>query len=119
MQFLFEKLDVYQKAIEFIDKTTRLTETFPRRYYFLSDQLNRAVLSIAANLAEGNGRFTQADKKYFFGIARGSIQECIPLLELARRRDFISQTNYNELRENLAELAKMLSGLIKGLVVRK
>jgi hypothetical protein len=43
------------------------TRRFPRRCYFLADQLNRAALSIAANIAEGNGRFTAAARRNFFG----------------------------------------------------
>ncbi len=44
MAFMFEKLDVYQKAVRFIDQITSLTQGFPRGYYFLTDQLNRAAL---------------------------------------------------------------------------
>ncbi|MBU0616624.1 MAG: four helix bundle protein [Planctomycetes bacterium] len=58
MAFMFEKLQVYQKAIDFADRAAELTEAFPRGYYYLTDQLDRAALSIAANIAEGNGRFT-------------------------------------------------------------
>ncbi len=87
---MFENLQVYQKAVDFADKIGSLTENFPRGYYFLVDQLNRAALSIATNLAEGNGRFTKPDRKNFFTIARGSVQECVPLIEVARRRGFIS-----------------------------
>ena len=78
---MFENLEVYQKAIDLADEIASLTEKFPRGYYFLTDQLNRAALSIATNLAEGNGRFTKADRRNFFVIARGSIQECIPLID--------------------------------------
>ena len=67
-------------------KRCTLTRAFPRGYFFLADELNRAALSIAANIAEGNGRFTKADRRNFFGIARGSVQECVPLLEHAVRR---------------------------------
>ena len=81
MAFAFEELIVYQKAVDFADRILAATEHFPRGYGFLSDQLNRASVSIAANLAEGNGRFTKPDRKHFFGIARGSIQECVPLLD--------------------------------------
>ncbi len=83
MAFAFEKLLVYQKAVDFADAVCEKTEHFTRGYGFLVDQLNRASLSISANIAEGNGRFTKADRKNFFGIARGSAQECVPLLELA------------------------------------
>ena len=74
MAFSFEKLVVYQKAVDFADSVCAATEQFPRGYGFLVDQLNRAALSIAANIAEGNGRFTKPDRKNFFGIARGSVQ---------------------------------------------
>ena len=83
---MFENLTVYQKAVDFADEIAALTERFPRGYGFLVDQLNRAALSIATNLAEGNGRFTKPDGRNFFTIARGSAQECVPLLEIARRR---------------------------------
>ena len=114
MAFAFEKLSVYQKAVTFADKICATTSNFPRGYYFLRDQLNRAALSIATNIAEGNGRFTKSDRKYFFIIARGSIQECVPLLELMRRRQLIDEAAHNQFREELETLAKMISGLIKG-----
>ncbi|MBA7690901.1 hypothetical protein ES703_99437 [subsurface metagenome] len=112
---MFENLEVYQKAIDFADRITTTTEKFPRGYYFLTDQLNRAALSIATNIAEGNGRFTKADRKNFFIIARGSVQECVPLLELAVRRKFIKPDDHKRLRNDLEEIAKMISGLIKGM----
>ena len=57
MVFMFENLQAYQMAVDFADKIASHTEKFPRGYHFLVDQLNRAALSIATNLAEGNGRF--------------------------------------------------------------
>ena len=77
--------------------------------------MNRASLSIPANIAEGNGRFTKADRKNFFGIARGSVQECVPLLELARRRGLLEDGRHANLKDDLEEIARMLSGLIAGL----
>ena len=70
MGFMFENLDVYQKAVDFADNIVELTEHFPRGYSFLVDQRNRAALSIAANLAEGNGRFTKPDRRNFFSYLR-------------------------------------------------
>jgi len=119
MAFTFEKLLVYQKAIDFADEMCSKTEQFTRGYGFLVDQLNRAALSIAANIAEGNGRFTKPDRKSFFGIARGSVQECVPLLELANRRQLINDTIHSEMKERLEEIARMLSGLINGLENRQ
>ena len=119
MAFAFEKLIVYQKAVGFADAVCTLTKGFPRGYFFLADQLNRAALSIAANIAEGNGRFTKAERRNFFGIARGSTQECVPLLELARRQGLIQQSDHERLKADLEEIARMLSGLISGLEKRK
>ena len=119
MAFSFEKLLVYQKAVDFADTVCSITEQFPRGYGFLVDQLNRASLSIAANIAEGNGRFTKPDRKNFFGIARGSVQECVPLLELARRRSLFSEERHAGLKSELEEISRMLSGLIKGLENRE
>jgi len=119
MAFMFESLQVYRKAIDLADEVASLTEGFPRGYYFLVDQLNRAALSIATNLAEGNGRFTKADRKHFFTIARGSAQECVPLLEIARRRGFADEDQHARLRSSLEEIGKMISGLINGLDKRE
>lgn len=54
MSFAFEKLSIYHKAVSFADRVCTLTKSFPRGYFFLADQLNRAALSIAANIAEAN-----------------------------------------------------------------
>ncbi|MBS0265608.1 MAG: four helix bundle protein [Planctomycetes bacterium] len=119
MAFAFEKLVVYQKSVDFADQVCETTEQFPRGYGFLVDQLNRAALSIAANIAEGNGRFTAPDRKNFFGIARGSVQECVPLLELAHRRKLLTPEAHTQLKSRLEEIARMLSGLITGVDNRK
>jgi four helix bundle protein len=115
MPFMFEKLEVYQKAVDLADEIASLTEGFRRGNGFLIDQLNRAALSIAANLAEGNGRFTKPDRRNFFTIARGSAQECVPLLEVARRRGLIKDSEAAALKERFEVIARMISGLINGL----
>ena len=115
MSFMFENLEVYQKAVDLAEQIISLTEQFPKGFYFLTDQLNRASLSISLNIAEGNGRFTKNDRKHFFIIARGSTQECIPLLEIAKRKQFITAQKVTNLRDQLEIIAKMISGLINGL----
>ena len=115
MPFLFENLLVYQKALDFADEVCQFTSRFDRGFGFLADQLNRASLSISTNLAEGNGRFTKADRRNFFIIARGSLQECVPLLELARRRGQLSDADHAQLKARLEEISRMLAGLISGI----
>jgi four helix bundle protein len=115
MPFMFEKLEVYQKSVDFAESVSNLTDTFPKGYHYLVDQLNRASLSIAANLAEGNGRWHKGDRKQFFWIARGSSQECVPLLELAKRKKFLKEDMHAKLLVELETINKMITGLIKGL----
>ena len=119
MTFMFEKLEVYRKSVAFADSVVSLSHEFPRGFGFLSDQLNRAALSIATNLAEGNGRFTKPDRRNFFTIARGSAQECVPLLEVARRRELIDDARHAALRKDLETIAKVISGLINGISKRQ
>jgi four helix bundle protein len=113
MPFLFEKLDVYNKAMQFADEITSLTESFPPAKYFLRDQLNRAALSVSNNIAEGNGRYTKNDKIHFFHIARGSAFECVSTLELCKRKGIISNEKNEEHKKTLDDICKMISGLIK------
>ncbi len=112
MSFLFENLEVYQKAIAFADEISDLAESFLKGNYYLADHLNRAALSIAANIAEGNGRYGKADRKNFFRISRGSAFECVPVLELCKRKKLIGEEKHKALKDNLDEICKMLSGLI-------
>jgi four helix bundle protein len=113
--FGFEKLLVFQKAVDFADHVFATTEQFGRGYGFLANQANRAALSISANIAEGNGRFTKADRRNFFRIARGSVHECVPMLELAKRRRLFTPEEHASFKDSLEEIARMLSGLINGL----
>jgi four helix bundle protein len=114
MAFMFEKLDVYQKAVDFADEIAAGTEGLPRGYGFLGNQLNLASLSIATNLAEGNGRFTKPDRHNFFTIAGGSAQECPPLLEIARHRGLVKETDSIARKDRLEVIARMISGLTNG-----
>ncbi len=116
---MFENLEVYQKSVDLTEKVINLTDEFPKGYYFLTDQLNRASLSIATNIAEGNGRFTKKDRRNFFIIARGSVQECVPLLEIAKRKQLISDVTLSQMFNQLEVISKMISGLINGLERRK
>jgi len=112
MAFLFENLDVYQKSIQLADEITDLTETFPKGKYYLKDQLNRAIISIGNNIAEGNERWHKGDKRNFFFIARGSAAECVPLLEICKRKKLLDENKHIEYKKRIEDICKMLSGLI-------
>ena len=92
--------------------SAKITETFPKGNYYLVDQLNRAALSISANIAEGNGRFHKADRINFFRIARGSAFECVPILEICKRKAFLKEEEFVKIKNELEAICKMLSGLM-------
>ena len=113
MGFNFEELDVYGKAIDFVDSIYTLTRKFPKDETFgLTSRLRRAAVSIAANISEGSTR-TKKDFSRFIDMSRGSVFECATLLEISRKQYDVEQREYENLRNQLVEISKMLSGLKK------
>ena len=110
MAFIFEKLDVYQKSVSFATKSYQLCRHIHDRN--IKDQLQRAALSIPLNIAEGNGKFTSKEKSQFFRIARGSLFECIPLLQICHNLKYIPCDNFINLYNCAQEIGMMLNGLI-------
>ena len=83
-----ERLDVYQRSIEFLAAALRIAERMPRGQAPLADQIRRAAMSIPLNIAEGSGRSPgSADRARFRGIARGSAMECGAILDVVRLFD--------------------------------
>lgn len=81
--FDFQKLEVYKKAKDFHKecKTVILNKGLDR---YVNDQLGRASFSIPLNIAEGSGKFSNADRRNYFIIARASVFECIAALDSLR-----------------------------------
>ena len=112
----FRKLDVYNKALEFVCVVYKLTEGFPKEEQFsLTSQLKRAASSICLNIAEGSGRFHKKDFVQFLRIALGSSLECSSLLDIALRLSFVSKNDYERITGMSAEIGRMLNGLINSL----
>ena len=119
MGFMFERLDVYQKALRLTDRIFDASDGFPKGFYSLVDQLRRASTSILTNLAEGNGRWHKKDRKHFFQIARASAFECVPLIELCKMRGLVTVEVANAFKSGLEEIAKMITALIKGIETKR
>ncbi len=106
--------------MDLAEKVSGLIETFPAKgHSHLVDQFRGASLSISLNIAEGNGRWHAKERKNFFWIARGPVFECVPLLELCKRKKLITDSQFTSLKAELEVLARMLSALIKGTGKRK
>jgi four helix bundle protein len=118
-KFDFEKLLVYQKALEYIDFVYKVAADFPNREAFvLADQVKRAAVSICLNIAEGSGG-SKAEFQRFLIIARRSARECIAATEIACRQSFISKDERRISREYCREISKMLNGLIKSIRIER
>lgn len=110
--FSFENLEVYAKARRLIKDVYLLQNTFPKEErYALGDQIRRAATSITANLAEGSGRQSLREKVHFIEISFGSMTEVFCELQTACDLGYITEEQFDELRPQFADVAKMLSGL--------
>ncbi|NVO01816.1 MAG: four helix bundle protein [Bacteroidetes bacterium] len=110
--FDFEKLQVYQKALDYISFTYKLTNNFPtHETYGLTSQFRRASTSIALNMAEGYGETKPLFIRYS-RISKGSLRECVVCTTIAARLNYINENEQKESMTRLTELSKMLSGLV-------
>lgn len=117
MAFHHEKLTVYKRALEFagwsqdlIDSLTKKTST--------RDQLARAGDSIALNIAEGNGKFSQKDRARFFQIAHGSALERAACLDILVARRCCADDAIVKGKEVLEEIVRMLFTMLDKLGCR-
>jgi len=109
--FDFEKLIAYQKARDINKKIQKLL--IDRKIsIFLKDQLYRASVSMVINIAEGTGKLSKNDRKNFYVISRGSVFECASLLEMLYDEDVIDNKELENLKLDLEEVSRLLSGLI-------
>ena len=89
--FKFEKLDTWQKAIDFADLVYSKTKSFPPDERFgLTNQMRRAAVSVSSNIAEGSARISDADFARFVEIATGSLFEVVSEATVAKRQGFLS-----------------------------
>lgn len=111
--FDFERLDVYKRALDFIDKIFDLTDNFSRNVQFsLGDQFRRAALSIINNIAEGSGKKSKDEKRRFYRYSLDSARECVPMITICLKRRQINQHTHDSLREECIVICQMLAKLI-------
>jgi four helix bundle protein len=108
-----ERLDVYQRAIEFLAIAFAVAERVPRGYASLADQLRRAAMSIPLNIAEASGKPEGADRRRFHAIARGSAMESAAILDVARLLADPPTTALDEGKILLVRIVEMLSRLTR------
>jgi four helix bundle protein len=110
----FRDLRVWQKAHEFVLAVYRYSESFPEREkYGLAHQLRRAAVSIPANIAEGFGKRSRAEKARFLNIAEGSVEECRYYLILSQD---LGYGESESLTATLEETNKLLNAYARAIL---
>ena len=116
-QFDFERLEVYQLALEFLDfifdKCDKISKDLQ---YCLGDNLKRAGISISNNIAEGSGKKSTKEKARYYGTSLDSTRECLNMLIVLDRRKAISKEDYCKGRIYVRRLTSMLFRLIESVL---
>jgi four helix bundle protein len=108
----FQNLDVYQRAIEFLTLTTEISEDIPRGHAERTDQLIRSAESVVRNIAEGAGRWSDADSAKHYKIARGEAMESASSLDVLKLRKLLTVERYDKGIELLERIVSMLTKMI-------
>lgn len=112
----FRKLETWKKAIDYVAVIYQVTTVFPQTERFgLIDQIRRAAVSIALNIAEGSGSGSDPEFIRFLRISLRSVYEVMAALEVAYKLKFISLTQLEQALNLAEELAAMINGLIRRL----
>jgi len=97
MKFKFEKLIIWQRAMDLGEEIDKLSCNFPQKEKFnLSSQICRAVDSIALNISEGAIGQSNPEQKRFIGYASRSLAEVVTCLHKAKRREYITEQEFNK-----------------------
>jgi|SRR5205085_7207831 four helix bundle protein len=111
--FDFEKLEVYQvtktqniEVMRFIFQHTELNTDFSKSW-------KESSLATVLNLAESTARMTHAEKKHYLTIARGNINTCVALMELAKEMKWLENEKYDHFYARYEQMSKMMLGMIR------
>jgi four helix bundle protein len=116
MPFRFEKLIVWQKSLDLTGVVHDVTRKFPKDEIFvLTAQMKRAADSICLNIAEGSTHNSNAMQIKFLNIALRSNIEVVGCIFIAKRRNIIEQSDFEDIYRRCEEILAMINGLRKSL----
>lgn len=111
--FDFEKLDLYQELKQLNLMVYQTIPDLKNLDSYVIDQWKRASLSSVLHLAEGTGKMTPNDKKHYYTIARGSVFECVAILEMVHRLGHIDEALFDIFYAGYEKVSKMLLGMYR------
>ena len=119
MSHSYKDLIVWQKAKLLAGEIYRTTEVFPRsETHGLTSQMRRAAISVASNIAEGQGRLTKGEFRQFLGHSRGSLLELETQLAIALDLHYLGPSELAHRETKISEVRRLLNGLIDSLRMR-
>lgn len=108
-----KNLEVWKESIKFISNVYRLTENFPKsEIYGITNQIRRAAVSVASNIAEGASRTSPIERKRFYEISRFSLAEIDTQLEIAVELNYSKSEHLTQISEQMNSIFAKLSNLI-------
>ena len=108
-----ERLEAWKKAVQLVTQIYQFCGDLPvHQKFVLVPQMQRAAISVPANLAEGSARESALDKKHFYAVARASLLELDTLLVVAGELGYAETDSVDEMRDTISHLARVLNGLI-------
>lgn len=114
--FDFERLAVYQKALDFIHNILEIYKKLPQEFkYNIGNNLIRAGISISNNLAEGSGKKFKKEKARFYSTSLDSTRECVSVFNVLFKENLIAENIYMQMRADAKEITSMIWGLINAL----
>jgi four helix bundle protein len=118
--FPFEKLDVWNMAVDLAERVLDLLETLlTNKHFRLISQMEAAVTSVAQNIAEGKGRQHKKEFIQFLYIAESSLYETVTLIEIFRRKKLFSESSCLDLRNRCENIDRKINGLINSIKGKK
>ena len=114
--FRFEDLRIYHKALEYVDWVYLMArnakdDAFSKLYF---ERLLNSALGISLNIAEGSSR-NKSQFVYYLKMAKSSVRECVVLTTIAQSRGFINDSGFEDSKNRLMEMTKMIGALIGSL----
>ena len=112
----FRKYEIWQRGIDIADKVYDICDRFPKyEVYALADQLRRAATSISSNIAEGASRTSTAEFAHYLEISIGSAFEVETQLQIAKKRNYLTDEIFNEVVNELKSEEKQINTFISKL----
>jgi four helix bundle protein len=116
MPFKFEKLEIWQQSLDYVDVAYEIADLLPsKERYNLADQLRRAATSVSLNIAEGSTGQTDKQQSRFLGIALRSLIETVACIHLISKRNYLDDSKEKALLNNLYKEANHLAARIQAM----